>query len=75
VTAQLLGVTPVDLETCLTKRIFQGGNRSTQYSIPLTLAQAEESRDALAKVSSLSLSLSLSLFFFVSFRSLYQMFI
>jgi len=48
-TAQLLGVTSVDLESSLTKRSFQGGNRNTQYSIPLTLAQAEESRDALAK--------------------------
>jgi len=47
--AKLLGIEEVQLQSTLTGRSFQSGNRQTQYRIPLTPAQGKETCAALAK--------------------------
>lgn len=47
--ARLLGIEEAQLQSTLTGRSFQSGNRQTQYHIPLTPAQAKETCAALAK--------------------------
>lgn len=48
--AGLLQIDPIMFRQALTFRSFQGGGRKSSVKIPLTLAQAVENRDAIAKV-------------------------